>query len=72
MIAMARPQIGPEEEEAVLAVLRSGRLAQGPQVERFEAAFATVCGQPLRHHARRTAPPNISELSAPDVPGPAR
>ncbi len=44
MIAMARPQIGPEEEEAVLAVLRSGRLAQGPQVERFEAAFATVCG----------------------------
>ncbi len=47
MIPVARPQIGPEEEEAVLAVLRSGMLAQGPQVERFEAAFAEVCG--VRH-----------------------
>lgn len=44
MIAMARPLIGPEEERAVIEVLRSGRLAQGPQVERFEAAFAEVCG----------------------------
>lgn len=44
MIPVARPQIGPEEEEAVLAVLRSGMLAQGPQVERLERAFAEVCG----------------------------
>ncbi len=44
MIPVARPQIGPEEEQAVLAVLRSGMLAQGPQVERFEQAFAEVCG----------------------------
>jgi dTDP-4-amino-4,6-dideoxygalactose transaminase len=44
MIPVARPQIGVEEEEAVLAVLRSGMLAQGPQVERFERAFAEVCG----------------------------
>lgn len=44
MIPIARPLIGPEEEEAVLAVLRSGMLAQGPQVARFEEAFAAVCG----------------------------
>lgn len=44
MIPVARPQIGPEEEAAVLAVLRSGMLAQGPQVEALERAFAAVCG----------------------------
>lgn len=44
MIPVSRPLIGPEEEEAVLAVLRSGVIAQGPQVERFEAAFAAFCG----------------------------
>ncbi|NTU78930.1 MAG: DegT/DnrJ/EryC1/StrS family aminotransferase [Chloroflexales bacterium] len=47
MISIARPLIGPEEEEAVLAVLRSGMLAQGPQVARFEEEFARVCG--VRH-----------------------
>jgi len=47
MIPIARPQIGPEEEAAVLAVLRSGMLAQGPEVERFEAGFAQLCG--VRH-----------------------
>lgn len=44
MIPIARPLIGPEEEEAVLAVLRSGLLAQGPQVARLEEAFAATCG----------------------------
>jgi perosamine synthetase len=44
MIPISRPLIGVEEEEAVLAVMRSGLIAQGPQVERFEAAFAKVCG----------------------------
>jgi dTDP-4-amino-4,6-dideoxygalactose transaminase len=34
MIPVARPLIGSEEEAAVLAVLRSGMIAQGPQVER--------------------------------------
>ncbi|NJM05341.1 DegT/DnrJ/EryC1/StrS family aminotransferase [Candidatus Gracilibacteria bacterium] len=43
MIAVAKPQIGPEEEAAVLAVLRSGMIAQGPQTERFEHAFAELC-----------------------------
>jgi dTDP-4-amino-4,6-dideoxygalactose transaminase len=47
MIAVAKPQIGPEEEAAVLAVLRSGMIAQGPQTERFEQAFAELCG--VRH-----------------------
>jgi perosamine synthetase len=44
MIPVAKPLIGAEEEAAVLAVLRSGMIAQGPQVERFEAAFAALCG----------------------------
>ncbi|MFA5891134.1 MAG: DegT/DnrJ/EryC1/StrS family aminotransferase [Actinomycetota bacterium] len=46
MIPISRPQIGPEDEEAVLRVLRSGRLAQGPEVEAFEGEFAALCGVP--------------------------
>ncbi len=44
MIPIARPQIGPEEEAAVLGVMRSGMLAQGEQVAAFERGFAEVCG----------------------------
>jgi perosamine synthetase len=44
MIPIARPTIGVEDEEAVLRVLRSGRLAQGPEVEAFEGEFAPVAG----------------------------
>ena len=40
MIRIAQPMIGEEEEQAVLDTLRSGRLAQGPRVEKFEQAFA--------------------------------
>lgn len=47
MIPISRPHIGAEEEAAVLRVLRSGRLAQGPEVEAFEAEFALVCGAPF-------------------------
>ena len=47
MIPIARPLIGAEEEQAVIAVLRSGMLAQGPEVARLEAAFAALCG--VRH-----------------------
>lgn len=43
-IPIAAPEIGPEEEAAVIDVLRSGRLAQGPQVEALEAAFAAAQG----------------------------
>ncbi len=47
MISMAKPQIGEEEKQAVLNVLDSGLLAQGPQVKAFEEAFAAMCG--VRH-----------------------
>jgi len=38
-IGIASPEITIAEEEAVLRVLRSGRLAQGPEVAAFENAF---------------------------------
>jgi perosamine synthetase len=44
MIPMARPQLGPEEESAVLEVMRSGALAQGARVKAFEDAFAETMG----------------------------
>lgn len=44
MISIASPLIGPEEKEAVLEVLDSGILAQGPRVAAFEEAFAEMCG----------------------------
>ncbi len=40
VIKMAQPQIGEAEREAVLAVLASGRLANGPVTRELEAAFA--------------------------------
>jgi dTDP-4-amino-4,6-dideoxygalactose transaminase len=43
VIPIARPQIGPEEEAAVLSVMCSGMLAQGAQVAAFEKGFAEVC-----------------------------
>ncbi len=44
MIPIAKPQIGEEEKQAVLEVLESGMLAQGPRVQAFEEAFAEMCG----------------------------
>jgi dTDP-4-amino-4,6-dideoxygalactose transaminase len=44
MIPIARPQLGAEEEAAVLEVMRSGMLAQGAHVRAFEEAFATAIG----------------------------
>jgi len=44
MIPMAKPLIGEEEKQAVLQVLDSGILAQGPRVAAFEKAFAEACG----------------------------
>ena len=43
-IPLARPEIGPREEELVLEVLRSGRLSLGPMGERFEREFAAWLG----------------------------
>lgn len=44
MIAISQPTIGEPEEKLVLEVLRSGRLAQGPMVERFEEAVRDAVG----------------------------
>ena len=43
-IALAHPFIGDEEKQAVMRVLESGQLAQGPVVAEFEEAFAAWCG----------------------------
>ncbi len=44
MIPAAKPIIGDEEREAVDRVLRSGMLAQGPEVKAFEDEFSTHVG----------------------------
>ena len=44
MINIAKPQIGAEEKKAVLEVLETGIIAQGPRVKAFEEAFAEFCG----------------------------
>jgi perosamine synthetase len=42
VIPAARPLIGDEERRAVDAVLRSGMIAQGPEVEAFEKEFGEL------------------------------
>jgi perosamine synthetase len=43
-IQLAKPDIGPREEELVLEVLRCGWLSLGPMGERFEREFAAWLG----------------------------
>lgn len=43
-IPLARPALGTKEEHAVLEVMRSGNLAQGPRVREFEGKFAELTG----------------------------
>jgi dTDP-4-amino-4,6-dideoxygalactose transaminase len=43
-VSMVDLVFGPEEENAVLQVLRSGRIAQGPVVEELEGCFAAAVG----------------------------
>lgn len=45
-IPVSAVRLGPEVEAAVLEVLRSGQLAQGPKVAELEQAFAELCGVP--------------------------
>lgn len=46
MIPIAKPYIGPEEQQAVAEVLASGMLASGPKVHEFERRFADFCQSP--------------------------
>ncbi|TFD42459.1 DegT/DnrJ/EryC1/StrS family aminotransferase [Cryobacterium sp. TMT2-10] len=46
MIPITTVQFGPEEEELVLEVLRSGAVAQGPKVAQLESRFAELFGIP--------------------------
>ncbi|HSE06658.1 MAG TPA: DegT/DnrJ/EryC1/StrS family aminotransferase [Methylomirabilota bacterium] len=46
MIPVSRPVFGAEEEQAVVAALRSGWVTQGPRVAEFEGEFARRVGQP--------------------------
>ena len=44
MIPIAKPMVGEEEKKAVMAVLDSGMLVQGPKVKELEEKFAAFCG----------------------------
>jgi dTDP-4-amino-4,6-dideoxygalactose transaminase/acetyltransferase-like isoleucine patch superfamily enzyme len=46
-ITLAKVEMGPEEQEAVLGVLRSGMLAAGERVRELEATFS--CAHQARH-----------------------
>ncbi|HZR82740.1 MAG TPA: DegT/DnrJ/EryC1/StrS family aminotransferase [Candidatus Binatia bacterium] len=43
-LPFARPSLGPEEETAVIEVLRSGWLGTGARTDRFEEEFASLIG----------------------------
>lgn len=43
-LPVAKPFYGPEEEQAVARVLRSGWVTQGPEVAALEREFADYCG----------------------------
>jgi len=44
VIQISKPYIGDEEKQAVLGVLDSGFLAQGPQAAALEERFCGICG----------------------------
>ena len=44
MIPVSKPYIGDAEKQAVMEVLDSGMLAQGPRTAKFEERFAQMCG----------------------------
>lgn len=44
MIPISKPFIGDAEKRAVMEVMDSGMLAQGPRTARFEERFAQLCG----------------------------
>lgn len=44
LLPFARPQLGVEEEQAVVEALRSGWIGTGPRTERFEQEFSAYVG----------------------------
>ncbi len=44
MISISKPFIGDAEKQAVLEVLESGMLVQGPRAAKLEEKFAALCG----------------------------
>ena len=52
-IPITKPFFNTEEEEAILNVIRSGWLVQGPQVNNFENKFKTFIG--VRHALATTS-----------------
>lgn len=71
MIPAAKPIIGDEEREAVDRVLRSGVVAQGPEVAAFEAEFADalVAGRTCVAVSSGTAGLHLGLLAAGVGPG---
>ena len=71
MIPAAKPIIGDEEREAVDRVLRSGVIAQGPEVAAFEAEFAEalVAGRTCVAVSSGTAGLHLGLLAAGVGPG---
>ena len=61
MIPISVVDLPPETEALVLEVVRSGRLAQGPMVERLEGAVAELCGVP---HAVAVSNGTVSLVAA--------
>jgi perosamine synthetase len=55
VIPLAKPLVGPREEELVLQTLRSGRLALGPRLGEFEAALSRALGPPVSAVSSGTA-----------------
>lgn len=49
MIPHNKPTLGMEEEHAAMRVIRSGWLAEGPEVEAFENEFCQFIGLPKDH-----------------------
>ena len=70
MIPAAKPLIGEDEETAVLRVLRSGMIAQGPEVAAFETDFgALVDGRACIAVNSGTAALHLGMLAAGIGPG---
>lgn len=46
LIPLAKPALGPEEEQAVVEALRSGWLTSGPHLQVFEKSFAETVSSP--------------------------